>query len=301
MSAASFAETASPAKINLFLEVAGRRPDGFHDLDSVFLEIGLADRLRAELDEPGRFSLICDYPGVPVGDENMVIRAARLLRREVGGASTPGLRFSLEKAIPPGSGLGGGSSNAAAALRLANRLWRTGLSRAGLESLGGRLGSDVPFFFRGGLCLCRGRGELITPLAGLALPAGLRICLLLSNIHSSTAAAFRDVRLPEPGRARRSEDFVRALANGDAGAAAAAVFNRFDASVCGAKPGLLALRERLARELEHGPWLSGSGSCLWFFGLAGEMAERLAADPEWLDLVKRHGAKLVDAGTARAG
>jgi 4-diphosphocytidyl-2-C-methyl-D-erythritol kinase len=287
----------SPAKLNLFLEVTGRREDGFHNLDSVFLELDLADRLSAATDAPGRFSLDCAYPGLPSGDGNLVVRAAKLLAAEAGaGRNLPGIRFSLEKRIPPGGGLGGGSSNTAAALRLADRLWRLDLPDARLAELGARLGSDVPFFFQGGLCRCRGRGELVTPLPAALVQALPRLCLVLSDLHSDTAAAFRGLRLPPgPGAARRADGFIQALETGDPEAMAAAAFNRFDATVTADLPELSSLRDCLGRTLSRGPWLSGSGASLWFFGAAEETLSRLAGDAEWLRLSERLGVRLLDA------
>ena len=291
--ARSTASLASPAKLNLFLEVTEKRPDGYHDIDSVFLEIDVADFLTARLTaNVGDLSLACNQADIPVDDGNLAMQAVRLLAREAGG-TLPSLEFRLVKRIPIGGGLGGGSSNAAVALRLANRLWRTGFSDAELEELGAHIGSDVPFFFRGGLCRCRGRGEVVERLA--SPPAAVRICLAISNLHSATAAAFRCLRLPEPREVRKADAFIQALASGEAEAMAAAAFNRFDASVLSAIPPLAAVRDRLARELSHGPWLSGSGSTLWFFGTATEMAGRLAGDPEWTSLSRRCGIRLLDA------
>ncbi|MDR1536238.1 MAG: 4-(cytidine 5'-diphospho)-2-C-methyl-D-erythritol kinase [Planctomycetota bacterium] len=291
-------ESAAPAKLNLFLEVTGKRPDGYHEIDSIFLEIPLADRLAARLDEPGRLTVRSGEPLPFSGDSNLVLRAARLLAGEAGSSRLPGLEFRLDKRIPIGGGLGGGSSDAASALRLANRLWGLDFPEAELARLGSRLGSDVPFFFHGGLCLCRGRGELVTPLPGRLPPGGLPLCLVVSNLHSSSAAAFGNLSPPGPGEIRGSEVFLRALAAGDLPALAAAAFNRFDAGVCQSFPALAALRRRLARELARGPWLSGSGSCLWFFDPGGEAASRLAGDPEWLELASRHGARLLPLGPA---
>lgn len=262
----------APAKLNLFLEVVGKRGDGYHDIESVFLQIDLADELTIEPAEGGGIVLECDDPSLPVDDANLVVRAARLLARETGTGE--GARFRLRKRIPHGSGLGGGSSDAAAALRLANRLWRTGLSDAELERLGLALGSDVPFFFHGGLCLCRGRGEDITPLP--PCPGELRLGAALPAIHSDTAAAYRGLRLPGPAERRSVDAFVRALAAGDVEAMAAAAFNRFSATVFAALPGLEETRRRLARELPHGPWLSGSGAGMWFFAPGAAAWERLS-------------------------
>ncbi len=281
-----------PAKLNLFLEVVGKRPDGYHDLESIFLAVDLADTLSAEPAPDGEFALDCDDPAAPAGDANLVCRAARLLARECG--VNRGIRFRLEKRIPMGAGLGGGSSDAAAALRLANRLWQTGLADADLERLGAGLGSDVPFFFHGGLCLCEGRGERITRLA--PFPGGIPLGLALCRVHSDTAAAYRGLRLPAPGKRRRAAGFLAALASGDPGALAAAAFNRFEETIFAALPELGEIRRRLSSLLPAGPWLTGSGGGLWFMGDAEALAERAAKDPRLAELSARHGLRLLRTG-----
>lgn len=251
----------APAKLNLFLEVTGKRGDGYHNIESVFLQIDLADVLTVEPTGDAGIVMDCDDPSLPVDDANLVVRAARLLARETG--TRHGARFRLRKRIPHGSGLGGGSSDAATALRLANRLWQTGLADAELEQLGFTLGSDIPFFFHGGCCLCRGRGEIIEPLP--PFPGELRLGIVLPAAHSDTAAAYRGLRLPGPAGRRSAAAFAAAMAAGDVEAMAAAAFNRFSETVFAALPGVGATQCCLAKELPHGPWLSGSGAGLWFF------------------------------------
>lgn len=255
-----------PAKLNLFLEVTGKRPDGYHDIESVYLAIDLADTLRADPGPEGRITLACDQPDVPVDDRNLVVKAAELLRRECGVRE--GIAFHLEKRIPMGGGLGGGSSNAAAALRLANAVWRCGLSDADLAALAERIGSDVPFFLYGGFCLCRGRGEKITRLGHF--PGGVGLGLVLPPIHSDTASAYRGLRLPAPGNARKAERFIKAMESGDPAAMASEAFNRFEETIFSAFPELGRLHAVLNGGLRHGARLTGSGSGLWFFAVPGE-------------------------------
>ncbi|MCC8179389.1 MAG: 4-(cytidine 5'-diphospho)-2-C-methyl-D-erythritol kinase [Planctomycetes bacterium] len=263
-------EQAAPAKINLFLEVTGRRDDGYHDIDSVFLEIDLADTLAVEPARRDISLILADgCAGVPGGGDNLVVRAAEALRNRTGVSC--GARFTLSKRIPMASGLGGGSSNAAAALLLANQLWNTGLSRTELAAIGSGIGSDVPFFLHGGACLCQGRGELIQSLP--EPETDLPICLVLSGIESHTGAAYRGLSLPGPGEAKRASLFAAALAAGDVTQMARLAFNRFEPTVFAAIPRLAGIHARLRRAgLE--PRLSGSGSALWYFGdkQAGQQA-----------------------------
>lgn len=180
------------AKINLALAVLGRRPDGFHAVETVMQSVSLADTLvlRPRRDQGWLFR--CTDREID-SEDNLVCRAARALE-EAAGASLPGVEITLYKTIPREAGLGGGSSDAAAALTTLNRYWKLGLNRGELARLGASLGSDVPFFLHGPTALARGRGELITPLPPLpffwvvlALPAGLSL---------PTAAVYRS--LPDP-------------------------------------------------------------------------------------------------------
>lgn len=147
------------AKINLTLEVLGKRPDGYHEIVSVMQSLALHDTLTFAAAE--RLTLRSSVAEFQM-DENLVLRAARLLQTECG--ISEGVMIELEKRIPVAAGLGGGSSDCAATLLALNELWRLGLSREQLVSLGARLGSDVPYFFYDGTALVEGRGEKVTSL-----------------------------------------------------------------------------------------------------------------------------------------
>lgn len=150
----------SPAKINLTLAIGRKRPDGYHDLTSVFQEIDLEDKIEFKLLDRSR-ALILETAGlkVPAGSDNLIIKAAQALQSEF---KVPyGARIRLTKVIPLGAGLGGGSSNAAAALKALVKLWRIKAAQARLNKIAARLGADVPFFLTGGTALVRGKGEKI--------------------------------------------------------------------------------------------------------------------------------------------
>ena len=162
----------TPAKLNLFLDVLGKRPDGYHELETLMVSIGLYDTLRFQANASGRLELSLDAasPGLsremraqlPLDERNLVLKAAQLLREQTG--CQVGATIQLAKSIPLQAGLGGGSSDAAAALVGLNRLWNLGLTSAELHPLAAQLGSDVNFFLDSvPLALCRGRGEQITP------------------------------------------------------------------------------------------------------------------------------------------
>jgi 4-diphosphocytidyl-2-C-methyl-D-erythritol kinase len=151
----------SPAKINLFLAITGRRADGFHDLVSVVAPLVWGDTLTVEPAE--EFSLVCNDPAVPLDATNLVLKAAEAFRKATGFPG--GAKFSLEKRIPIGAGLGGGSSNAATALQALNQLAGGILVDTELATLAAGIGSDCPLFLKNGPVIMRGRGDVIEPLA----------------------------------------------------------------------------------------------------------------------------------------
>lgn len=152
----------APAKLNLFLHVTGRRPDGYHLLQSAFQLIDRCDTLDFAVRSDGRIVRTNDIPGVPA-ESDLVVRAALLLR-EAGGHAQLGADITVHKILPMGGGLGGGSSDAATTLLALNHLWQTGLSRRQLMALGLKLGADVPFFLFGQNAFAEGVGEDLTPL-----------------------------------------------------------------------------------------------------------------------------------------
>jgi 4-diphosphocytidyl-2-C-methyl-D-erythritol kinase len=176
---------AAPGKINVHLRVKGMRSDGYHELESIFLALNFGDTLTFTLlDEPGAVDVRAG--GLLPSGENIVFKAAALFRAETG--FNRGLRVDVEKRIPLGGGMGGGSSNAASTLLALNRLSGAGLSTARLREMAGKLGSDVPFFLTGGAAWVSGRGERIRPLP---VPQGLSVALVNPGFSSGTAGAFR--------------------------------------------------------------------------------------------------------------
>ncbi len=278
----------SSAKINLFLEVIGKRPDGYHDIDSVFVEVDMRETLRAEATERPEIVLECSDPSLPTDAGNLAVRAVNMVRDQCGIRA--GMRLTLEKRIPPGSGLGGGSANAAAALRLADAVWNTRLDQATLSVMAAALGSDVPFFLRGGTCRCRGRGDVIDALPDA--PPGCRMVLALPEMHSDTGAAYRGLKLPDASARRRVEPFLAALAAGDAAAMEDLAFNRFEESVFAALPDLGRLRDELSGLSGRPVRMSGSGAALWHFADA-DYAAAVGDDPKLAAWSAANGVRLV--------
>ena len=169
------------AKVNLFLRVLRRREDGFHEIETFIVPITLCDSL--ELESANAFEFRCDEPGL-AGDDNLVVRATRLFFSEIN--REPKIRLTLRKKIPHSAGLGGGSSDAAAALRALNRFFDAGLSSEKLSTLASQLGSDVSFFLNETAATCRGRGEIVTP-AALRDPLSLLLLKPEFGVSSSWA------------------------------------------------------------------------------------------------------------------
>lgn len=152
----------APGKLNLTLDVLYRRPDRYHEIRSLMIAVGLWDELVFTDDPRGEIAVTSNAKEVPTDHTNLIVRAAELLRSRLG--STRGVAVHLEKRIPIGGGMGGGSSDAAAALQALNVLWGGDLSLAELAVLGAEIGSDVPFFFTGGCAIVGGRGEIVRPV-----------------------------------------------------------------------------------------------------------------------------------------
>ncbi len=178
----------APAKLNLFLHVTGRRPDGYHVLETVFQLIDLQDVIHLRRRDDGRIVRVNDVPGVPAG-EDLTVRAAHLLQHAAGVGL--GVEVELDKRIPMGGGLGGGSSDAATVLIALNRLWALDWPRERLAALGLQLGADVPFFLYGRTAYARGVGEALRPLS---LPAGVFV-VVAPPVAVPTGAVFAAAEL----------------------------------------------------------------------------------------------------------
>ncbi len=195
----------APAKINLSLKIVGRRSDSFHEIETLITPISLCDEIRIEKRDSGNgVEFCCDDPSVPIGDDNLVVLAATTFFEET--KLKRDVSLELKKKIPYGAGLGGGSSNAASTLLALNQLFQTKLSRDELAKLGSTIGSDIPFFIFESAAICKGRGELVTPIK---LDARLSILLLKPGFSISTAWAYS--RWPDsretPGVNYRAQEF----------------------------------------------------------------------------------------------
>lgn len=264
----------APAKINLSFKILGRRADGFHEIETLMTPISLSDSLTiSRTPTAGEFELVCDDPSLPVGDDNLVVRTARLFLHAIDQKT--GLRIELRKKIPHGAGLGGGSSDAAATLLGLNEFCEARLSDAKLAGLAAEIGSDVPFFIFRSAAQCRGRGELVTPVE---LSASLRLLLLKPAFGVPTSWAY--------GRWKESKE----LSGVDYGPQEFAGFtfvNDLERPVFEKYVFLARMKMWLLAQPEVGAaMMSGSGATLFAFLREGAERERLTArakaelDPE---------------------
>jgi 4-diphosphocytidyl-2-C-methyl-D-erythritol kinase len=268
-------EIRSPAKINLQLNILGRRPDGFHELETLLHPVGLHDELTLEPAARG-IALTCSDPTLPADPSNLVWRAAAAFL-DAGGLRT-GVRLHLEKRVPREAGLGGGSANAAATLRGLNQLFGYPLPAARLHELAAALGSDVPFFLQDKPALATGRGETIQPLDLFPALAGYWVLLVHPGFGISTAWAYQalarhpEARQGQPGRAR---ELVRTLQSGDMALAAAQLYNSLEAPAFTKFPWLALARDFLAENSAPASRMSGSGSALFALTPTRDQAEAL--------------------------
>lgn len=267
----------SHAKINLGLYVLGKRPDGYHDIWTIFQELEFHDVLYfTKHDAP--LTLTTNHPTLPVGDDNLVCCAVRAFAQKMGCPTQ--LAIHLEKQIPLGAGLGGGSSNAAAALRGLNQLFQVGASQKELAALGATLGSDVPFFLYGGTAIGTGRGEQIEPLPDLP-PCW--ILLINPGIHISSAWAYKNINLKLTNFPTKNNVFSqRHNAVTDA---LRTLKNMLEEPVISHYPIIASIKNRLREEGAEWASMSGSGSTVFGVFKEKELAEqalRQIERPDWL-------------------
>lgn len=253
-------EKDSPCKVNLLLNILGKRPDGFHELETVLHPVNVCDRLTLERRGSG-IELSCDDVNLPTDGSNLVHRAATAFLRAA--QISDGVRIHLEKEIPLAAGLGGGSGNAATTLLGLNELFGKPLPAEKMHELAAALGSDVPFFLQSRPALATGRGEKIQPLDFFPALRGATILLIHPGFGISTAWAYQSLaRFPAAlnGQAGRAQKLVTLLQSGDLDAAGRAFYNSLEAPALEKYP-LLALYQEFLRS--HGAaaaLMSGSGS-----------------------------------------
>jgi 4-diphosphocytidyl-2-C-methyl-D-erythritol kinase len=240
----------APAKVNLFLRIVRRRDDGFHEIETLMTPISLADELTLEKGAAGSgISFECNDHTLSVGDDNLVVKAARLFLARNQGAGD--VRIRLEKKIPHGAGLGGGSSDAAATLSGLNELLEARLSPDDLNAIAAEIGSDIPFFLFRSAALCTGRGEIVSPRS---IERPLSILLLKPDFAGPTPEAYRHWRSSRelPGYDYAPQNFESLT-----------FFNDLERPVFEKFPFLAEMKTWLRRQPEVGAAvMSGSGSTM---------------------------------------
>jgi len=275
----------APAKINLFLEVRGRRTDGYHDIRSVVTPVSLWDSMVLE-SVPGGIELVSDphvwFKGVPWpltlgrADDNLAVRAARLFKSWT-GCRCGGVRIRLKKRIPVGGGLGGGSADAAAVLLGLNRLWGTNLSASELMAMGARLGCDVPALVAAAPALMEGRGEIITPLQKVRPNLALWLVLVYPGFSVSTGDVYqrcdRDLTI-RPANTKFTA-ILDGLESGRKYRIADGLFNTLERTVFRKYPVLKIIKNVLEKAGSPGVLLSGSGSTVFALTSSQDQGNRL--------------------------
>lgn len=282
----------APAKLNLFLSIDDKRTDGFHEITSLMLSVGLYDTLvfteepstEVELRVAEANSLLTPRnkrQRIPGGEENLVVRAIRLIQEQTGHRQ--GIRIELIKRIPAEAGLGGGSSDAAAALFAANKLWRLGLSISELCEIAAKLGSDIPFFLTAShSAICRGRGEIIEPVS---VPQCLHFVVVRPQSGLSTAEVYRHCRVGSHSK-NQAEQLVSKLASGQFHALSSLMLNDLQVPAEKLNSDILILKDYFSKQSVLGHMMSGSGTA--YFGVCQNRAQASQIAARLRSTVKGH-------------
>ncbi|MEL6319621.1 MAG: 4-(cytidine 5'-diphospho)-2-C-methyl-D-erythritol kinase [Cyanobacteria bacterium J06626_14] len=305
------------AKINLYLEIIGDRPDGYHELAMVMQSIGLADSVTVRSLDTHRIDIVCTHPHVPLNASNLAYKAADLMQQTFPDAAKQngGVEIEIQKHIPIGAGLAGGSANAAAVLVGIDLLWGLGLTQAELQTMGATLGSDIPFCIVGGTAIATGRGERIAPLPNLD---ECHVILAKYNSMSvSTPWAYQAYRSAfsesyvsdEDGVGDRHHQFhsgpiVSAITHHDIAQVGKLLHNDLEKVVLPKHPPVEALRTALLGQNPIGAMMSGSGPTVFAIAETKSHAEEISAtirtefpEPDlelWVTPIMPSGIQLVD-------
>jgi 4-diphosphocytidyl-2-C-methyl-D-erythritol kinase len=269
------------AKINWMLRVLGRRPDNYHELHTIFQTVTLHDRLRFTLRADERIEIRCDAHGIPVDETNLIHRAGIALRERYG--IRKGVTIELEKHIPAGGGLGGGSSNAAIALMGLTHVWGIEATGSELAGMGARLGADVPFFFTGGTAAGTGLGTLISPLADVA---DVRLLIVTPGVKVLTGEAYK--ALSAPALTKQRSDIILSSSRADAiipDSVPYHLYNDFERVLLRLEPEMARAKYALIEAGARASLLAGSGSSIFGIFDNSESQERaaqqLSAEKGW--------------------
>ena len=277
----------APAKVNLFLELLGKRADGYHELETVMTTVSLADSIYFEPNLSGEIKLKINRPSaitsggednstdnvsaddIPTDHRNLIVASLNLLKQQVSKADL-GMNVVLEKRIPSAAGLGGASSDAAAAIRAGNEAWNLALTATQLHQAAEAIGSDVPFFLYGGTAICTGRGERVRTVDG---PVGLPMVIAKPKVGLSTPAVFKACSIPDSPVSSKS--FLQTLAAGSPSQIAGQMLNRLQSTAATLVEEIGHLSEAFSQTGCLGHQMSGSGTS--YFGIFSSTASARTA------------------------
>lgn len=252
----------APAKINLSLDITGKLENGYHTLEMILQTISLKDEIMLEK-QPEGVTIVCTHPLVPSDGSNICHKAARAFFLKTGIQG--GVKIQIQKRIPVGAGLAGGSSNAAAVLKGLNTLYETCLSEDELLEMGLQCGADVPFCLAGGTCLARGIGEKLTRLPSFG---GVHAVLIMPEFSVSTAWVYQNYRMDDPVRHPDTQAILSALRAGDVAKVAREMKNVLETVTAVKYPEIEGIKRDLKNSGALGSLMSGSGPSV--FGLFGD-------------------------------
>lgn len=251
----------SPSKLNVFLEVLGRRADGFHELETVMLRTSLCDSMKFQLTDSDEIRLrlagadnLTDHQAFPLNQSNLIVKAANALKQATG--CQQGADITIAKRIPMQAGMGGGSGNAATTLLALNQLWQLGLPSSELHHIAATLGSDVNFLLSGcRAAVCTGRGEKIEPIP---IRGRFSFVVLFPHTGNSTAEVFKNLVIPE--NPRNSSEIISCIRGGNSAQIAICLFNRLTGPAMKVNPEIKELMSISEHLLQSPLIMSGSGS-----------------------------------------
>lgn len=258
----------APAKINLTLDILGKRSDGYHEIDTIMQTIALGDTVQFQ--ESPQIEIETDHPQVPLGRANIALRAAELISRYAG--ITRGVKICIYKRIPIAAGLAGGSTDAAAVLRGLNKMWGLALSEQTMVELAAQLGSDVAFCLRGGTALGKGRGEQLQSLPPLPQ---MGVIIVKMPFAVSTKDVYQQYR-PVPETKTTTAAMIQAVRSGNRRAVLAALSNMLEQVTINLHPEIAEAKERLLEAGAGGVLMSGSGPTVFGLTETREEAQEVA-------------------------
>lgn len=273
------------AKINLFLDITGKRNDGFHELESVMMSVGIADILTFEKTDKAGIEIICDRDDIPLNDKNIIWKAAKALLVKRGIYEKTGLRVTVKKNIPSQAGMGGGSADGAAALIAVNKLFGLNADESELIEIGAKVGADVPFCIRGGCCVCQGIGE---KLSDILFKGRLNLVVIKPDTAISTPAAYKAYDgLSEPAH-KSVTQMVTAIESNDTELISERLFNAFDLITDNEE--INNAKSALIESGAKGAMMTGSGSAVF-----GVYESKQEAENAYLSLKDRFKAYLCES------